>query len=1383
MDNLPGKGYICITRKSMDVMRRFLLLVLLLPTIASAALREDYLFRMLDTTDGLPDNNVRNIVMLPDGCMAIQTSSMLNLYDGASCQSYRYDARYLPYNEYSGLSHLYYDPVEQELWGTARDRIWIFDLRHRTFIYDIHARLRRYVPEGEVTDFFLDASGDYWVVTDHRTLWRCDRKAGKAQRIDLLPAMQEPLVFAQYGDRIWMLSSDGMLACYDKAIGGFRAAVQQIGARGAEESSRMELAITSEGNLWLMLDRELLYYEVDTNRLQPIEGVKLGSRDLFTTIHLDSADNLWVGSARSGVRIVEAANRRVKHLPYLEQTNGKRIYHHTDISKIYVDRRGGVWVATLSEGLLYHHKDIVHLNTVNSETLSLGTMNDESVKCMVEDVDGSILVGTIRGLLRYDPVRRTMQVPWRELDGELCISLYRDSRQRIWLGTFYNGIFCIDRGRIRHYVWPEMSTVENSYRDATPNYNCVRTFYEDRAGRFWISVYGGVGRFDPVEGRITLLSEQHPELRHFMTVRDICEVKAGTLLFVGDRGLIGYDPARDRVLSDPLPIESVQLSNQIVEDSRNRLWIATADGIKVVDPTTGIHWEVGADEGFPAGHVTSLAIDPLGDVWAATFNHLLRIKPIDTPSGLDFSLSVYGLSDGVDAGAFFQRSVLAHSNGNLYFGGSHGINEVTPSKMYTDHHDEQPHLSSLLIGGNRVQVGAEFEGRVVLPVDLNQCGHLDLRHDESFLTFEFSNLNYANPSHTTYRYMLENFDKEWREIHSQRLGRATYTYLEPGDYTFRVVAADNDVDWSAQEATLSFTIHPPFWRTTVAMIFYLALLLTVVVVVLIYLSRRAQRRFKYRQRLEKQRQREQLDQMKLRFYTNISHELRTPLSLILLPLEGLRRELAGSAHAQQLETMHHNASQLLSLVNHLLDFRKLEMGGERLHLVQGNFAEFVENLVLPFREATRNGGVGLYFENDMWRPVMLFDRAKITRIVNNILSNAMKFTPSEGAISVRLSQREVSGKEFAVLEISDTGSGIPARDLPHIFDRFYQSEKSVGTTGSGIGLNLVKQYVELHQGTISVVSREGEGTTFTVLLPMQLEASQTEKSVVEEALNEEQPLSPEVAAAEPTAEDAERPTVMVVDDNDDFRNYLAGALSRHYRIVVASNGEECLRKIAAAEPTVVVCDVMMPLIDGFEVTRRIKSNIETSHIPIILLSARTSDDVRLEGYETGADAYVTKPFKMDLLEARIRNLIDERQRRISTFSQNADIAPTHLIVTTLDEKLMQRIMESIEKNMDNPDYSVEVLSSDVGMHRMNLYRKLQSLVGMPPSEFIRTMRLKRAAQLLRDDPQLTVAEVSDRVGFNTPKYFTRYFREMFGCTPSQYRASGGRIREHEPSKE
>ncbi len=1342
-------------------MRRFCLLCLLLVTVRVAFASEEYLFRMLDTNDGLPDNNVRNMTMLPDGLMVIQTSSMLNLYDGASCQNYRYDPNEIPYNEYSGLSNIYYEADEQVLWLTNRDRVWAFDLRRRTFEYDVSARFAPFGLMGEVVGFYLDADGDYWVSTSEEVLWRCDRTTRTATRIELLPGMEAPLAFAQHDDRIWMLSRNGMFACYDMAIGSFRTAVRDAGAMSANGSSRIDLTITSDGNLWMMFDHQLLYYEVARSRIVPVEGVALGKGDLFTTINLDVQDNLWVGTARSGVRIVDAKTLRAKQLPYLQQTNGKRVYHHTDISKIYVDQRGGVWVATLSEGLLYYHKDIVHLHTINDSSLRGGRMPDESVKCMVEDADGSILVGTIHGLLRYDPRTEQMSIPWPSLSGELCISLYRDRRDRIWLGTFYNGAFCIDHGRIRHYVWPEQSTVENSYHDATPNYNCVRAFYEDEAGNFWISVYGGVGRFDTHDGSIALLSERHPLLSRFMTVRDICEVKSGVLIFSGDRGIFGYDVEADRLMMSSAEEGASLLSNQVLVDNRNRIWVATSEGIAVIDPTRGERTMVGADDGFPTGHVMSLALDPLGDVWAATFSHLLRVKSIDTEQHPEFSVAAYGVADGVEAGAFFQCSVLAHSNGNLYFGGAHGISEVEPERIYSDHHDVQPRISSLFIAGTRIDVGAEFNGRVLLPVELSQAGELHLRHDESFLTFEFSNLNYANPSHTTYRYKLENFDKEWREIHSHRLGRATYTYLEPGHYTFRVMAADNDIDWSSEGTSFSFTIHPPFYRTTAALVFYALSLLSVLVVGLYYLSRRAQRRFKYRQLLEKQRQREQLDQMKMRFYTNISHELRTPLSLILLPLEGLRRELVDTPWASKLDTMHHNATQLLSLVNHLLDFRKLEMGGERLHLVQGNLPEFVENQLINFREVTQNGGIRLNFENDMEHPVMVFDKAKMARVVNNILSNAVKFTAPNGIISLHLSQQTVEGVGYALLEISDTGIGIPARDLPRIFDRFYQSEQKAGNAGSGIGLNLVKQYVEMMGGTVGVQSEEGAGTTFRVRIPMNLTTTEQPDTALEAAEPETpQPVQPALD---------ERPTVMVVDDNDDFRNYIAAELARNYQVVVASNGEECLEKIATAEPSVVVCDVMMPTIDGFEVTRRIKSNIETSHIPIILLSARTSDDVRLEGYETGADAYVTKPFKMDLLEARIRNLIDERQRRISNFSQNADIAPTHLIVTTLDEKLMQRIMASIERNMDNPDYSVELLSSDAGMHRMNLYRKLQSLVGMPPSEFIRTMRLKRAAQILRDDPKVTVVEVSDRVGFNTPKYFTRYFREMFGCTPSQYR--------------
>ena len=501
--------------------------------------------------------------------------------------------------------------------------------------------------------------------------------------------------------------------------------------------------------------------------------------------------------------------------------------------------------------------------------------------------------------------------------------------------------------------------------------------------------------------------------------------------------------------------------------------------------------------------------------------------------------------------------------------------------------------------------------------------------------------------------------------------------------------------------------------------------------------------------------------MKFRFFTNISHELRTPLSLILLPLEKLLKEEEDPEKLETLRTIHSNATELLSLVNHLLDFRRLEMGGEKLHLIKDDIGEFTVNALEPFRQAFARKGIRFTYENNLEGPlIMAYDSSQYQKILNNLLSNAMKFTPEGGSVDVELGN---AGDRWIYLKVSDTGIGIPEEDLDKIFNHFYRSQSSDNRPGSGIGLSLVKQYVDMHGGKLSVSSQLGEGTTFRIELPSDLAVDEKDMEKPEDG----DKTAP--AEAAPDKAGAARPRILLVDDNAEFRKYLSRELSGSYQVEEASDGKECLERVSAIQPDVVICDVMMPQMDGFEVTKSLKENIETSHIPVILLTARASDDFRLEGYENGADAYLTKPFKIEILEARIRNLIEERQKRIKSFSRKADISPMHITITTVDQKLMSRIMESIERNMDNPEYSVETLASDVSMHRMNLYRKLQSLTGMTPSEFIRTMRLKRAAQLLTDDPNLNVSEVATMVGFNTVKYFTRYFKEMFGVTPSQYK--------------
>lgn len=1329
---------------------------------------ERYLFRQIDSTDGLPDNNVRNMLMLPNGLMCIQTATMLNLYDGAACQSYAFNPIRIPYQEYSGLTHLYYD-AGHRLWLSNRDHTWRFDLSRREFEYDTQQLFAPFDPgQTRIESFFLAPAGDYWVLTGDGRLRHCDPQTGRSEAVDKPEALRSPLIMAASGPHVWMLSLDGTLARYDTKTRSFTGLYRGIVSDVSSLSSRMEMVALQNGDLWMLFDRDLVRYSASTGRTERIGTVPLGRDDVYTSIAADRSGSLWIGSAKSGVSILDAATLEVRNLPWIELTDGKRIDHNTDISKIYVDPHDGVWIATLTEGVFYWHKDIFRLRTVNNATLPEGRMTDQSVKCLVEEPDGRILLGTIKGLLRYDPSTGRITVPYPELRDELCISLYRDRRDRIWLGTFHHGACCIDRGHIRRYFHRSMPPVDVSYHEATPNLNCVRAFHEDRDGRFWICVYGGLGRFDPASGAITLLRDRHPKLNRFMLTRGVCEVADG-LLVTSDNGLYRYDPATDRVSFDPQDAQMHVPCNQALTDPRGLVWLASSDGLHVTD-ADGTHYRLTTREGLPNDNILGLACDLLGNVWAATFNHLSRIKPIREGGGnrLTFAVASYGAADGMTAGALFQNALTVGADGRLYAGGARGFSVVDPSALYQQNYNVTPVISSLRIFDRPVEVGAQYGGRCILPRELSQTRHIDLRHDETFLTFGFSNLNYTNPSHTVYRYKLENFDKEWTEVHARGTGQATYTLLEPGDYVFRVMAADNDTDWSDRCAEIAFTIHPPFWKSSAALAVYALVALLTVMLGVRYAIRRLRRRTAQRRREELLRQKEEMDQMKFRFFTNISHELRTPLSLIILPLESIiRRTGDDSPFRPQLLTIHRHATQLLSLVNHLLDFRKIEMHGERLNLSRGDIAGFVEGLVDTFGDAAREKEIDLAFDNRMTNSYMAFDPTQMYKIVSNLLSNALKFTPKGGSVVVRLLQPR---PETMQLRVTDTGIGISEKDRAHIFERFYQSGSSSQPQGSGIGLCLVEQYARMHGGHVEVESEVGRGSTFCVEIPTTLRAP-----------NAAEPHPEAERDPETGADGQERCRLLLVEDNPDFRAYVAGELSAEFEVLEAENGEEGLRKAHKHRPNVVVCDVMMPRMDGFEVCRRLKNDIETSHIPIILLTARADDDVRREGYEAGADGYISKPFNMEVLLARIRNLIEEHRRRIRSFTSEADISPSQITVTTLDRRLIDRIMEHVERNIGNPNYSVEELSSDVAMHRMNLYRKLQSITGMTPSEFLRTMRLKRAAQLLAQDDGLSVTEVSEMVGFNTPKYFTRYFREMFGCTPSQYAAQ--RKQEGAPASE
>lgn len=1314
------------------------LLALMMASGGSAYASEVSLFRHLSTRNGLPDNNIRCVTMLPDGLVCIQTATALNIYNGATTEIYRYNLSELPYSEYNGMSNLEYDGKENILWCQNLNKVWVFDMEKRVFEYDLSQRLSSEgLPSTGLAGVFIHSCGDRWFIMDDGSVWISSASGGKIGRISLPAGMSGPVQVREYGQKVWVLSLNGILAQYDCQLGEFLLTKKIEAGQSPEVSSRFQMEVTCDGIVWMMYDKNLYFYDSGIGEAVEADFIHLLEYDLLTSIEIDAEDNLWIGTARSGLSIYRRHDGTLETFPYLECTDGRKISPHTDISDIFLDNYGGVWVSTQAEGLVYWDKSIIYLKSVTPQTISMGTMRDESIKCMLSSGDGGVLFGTVKGLMRYDPVLNAVSVPYPELSNELCISLYRDSHSRLWVGTFYDGVYCIDNNVVRKFSYPEMGSMEVSYQESTPNKNCVRCIMEDSHGDFWISVYGGVGRFDPDTGEIQLMRDLYSGLEKYMIVRDICQLDDNIAMAGGDNGSYLFYLTDGSPISDGGYGSGDHICNQILKDSRGLVWMAENEGLKVLLPDG--QPTIILDKG-----ITSLAVDRLDNIWASSFNEIYRVRVSDGIDGpFSFSLTRYGEDVGVDSGSFSQKSSLSDEDGNVYFGGSAGICVANTNSMYLENHDVPPYVFSFQVNGKERKL---------------DHGSIVLKYDESAISMLFTNLNYANPSMSSYRYKLEPLDKEWQEINSTALGQARYTYIPPGQYVFKVMSAYNGTDWNSAPTTMDIVVRPPFFKSPWAYAVYGFLFLALAALTVFMLNSRNKKRTAEQNEREERKRKDELDQMKFRFFTNISHELRTPLSLILLPLEKLIREESDSAKVSRLETMRTNANELLSLVNHLLDFRRIEMGGEKMHLVKGNVGEFVEVSANAFMDAMSKKGITLEVDNALSRSIMAFDSSQMRKIINNLLSNAMKFTKPGGYVNVRLYN---DPEDKFCMVVSDTGEGIEKQDMDKIFDRFYRSKLSEGQPGTGIGLSIVKQYVEMHKGSISVNSERGKGTSFTVTLPTDLlPENGLEADIVDSSAQTAQTVQPTDGEC--------RTKLLVADDNAEFRNYLYEDLSHRYEVFTAEDGKDCMKKIHEVQPDIIICDVMMPNMDGFEVTKAVKTSINTSHIPVILLTARASDDFRLEGYETGADAYLTKPFQMEMLEARIKNLIDERQKRIAYFSKNVEVSPKEITITSMDQKLMARIMECIEKNMDNAEYSVENLSADVGMHRMNLYRKIQSLTNMAPLEFMRTMRLKRAAQIIAGDPNLNVSEVAMMVGFNTTKYFSKYFKEMFGVTPSQY---------------
>lgn len=1300
-----------------------LYLVIVLCLAAHLTVNSQSVYRLVDTAIGLPDDEVKGFFYAPDGRLGIRTFSGISLFDGCAFRVFSpIGAKPYQMNYVATLPRIYVD-AEQRVWSKEQGQLLVFDLKREAFEPHVDQVLANWGIHEPIRDFFVDETKEYWAITVTGKLLHQGRKI--ALRTQGLRDI------CRQGDRVWMVYNDGYLVGVDartyQVKSTTRLWVKPVLARDF-------VRLVQKGQqLWVMWDHGVASYLPKQNRWQQRYS---NDHHTFTTLALSPDGRAFLGVRQLGL-VTILPNGKLSLQSSFPIMGGERVAD--DIQSIAYDR-GNLLLGFYYKGMALYNANMQVFPFYAFSQFLFDGLGFYRAACAS---GGNVSLSFPHQVLEFNPSQITLHPLPGMGAGDDFIQSFTDSRGRVWVGTFRKGIYLKDGDKVSHFI---QENVPNKDMD----YNIVRDFAEDHQHQIWVCYHGGVGRFDEKTKRIIPLQN-----KHFIgntNINGIAFDRQHRLWAATNKGLIMNNQLKLKAFCKALAI-----------DKQGCVWVGTSNGVHVFDAHRGKAYQYGKGEGMANEMIQDLVVDKLGDIWATTANGLCRFRRT-LSSEQPFALTMFDSQNKLGDAKFLPRTAASMADGKLLFGSSTGFYIVDPIQVKDMEYTGHPVFISLLVNNQEVVAGKEYDGRVILPFALSTTKKIVLEHDENFITVHFSGLNFDMPHHTYYKYRLQGVNNDWIVISPQDgIGRANYTDLSPGTYKLEVYSAGLDKVWSKQSATLEIEVLAPLWATWWAKLLYsLAFFALIIFVVRWKIEQN-------RKRMENEKYKE-LEEMKYRFFTNISHEFRTLLTLIITPIGSILKRTTDGETRHQLNDVSKNAGDLLQLVNQLLDFRKMEMNGEHLNLTSGNLNEFIQYTTMKFMPLAEQKNIRLAFEDKTEGLFMYFDKDKVGKILTNLLSNAFKFTKAGGRVSVCLEKCIMDSRRCAHIVVEDTGCGIAKEDQAHVFERFYRTEQESGLrqVGSGIGLNMVYEYIQLHGGKVSLESEEGKGSRFIVDIPADLK-----REVQQEASEENRIASPVMAdvvdgaVGVQTSRKIEK-TVLVVEDNDEFRHFLSQELSRIYnKVLTAKDGIEGAMMAEAENPDIIVSDVMMPRMNGTDMCRRIKENIETSHIPIVLLTAWSTDEGRAAGYKAGADAYIAKPFDMEVLLARISNLLEKQEKRQQDFSHSISLDPKTVTDSSPDEKFLKEIIACIEKNIDNSEYTIDSLAADVVMSRMSLYRKMKSLTGQTPADFIRTVRLKMAAKLLKAG-NCNVSEACYRTGFASPQNFTKHFKEMFGVLPSQY---------------
>lgn len=1370
--------------------RTIFFILYLIAEIAVYGQTDQYRFTRINVNHGLSHNQIKSVLKDDRGFVWIGTVSGLNRYDGYGIKVFANKPGDSTSLVNSDVNKIFEGP-EGKMWIHTWSGTNVYNPATETFDRNTDSILRKFsIPGGQINDIKKDSKGNFWFLHVAKGVFVY---SGRTQKTLMLHHRENDNYsiatdqVAAWGEDprggIWILHSNGILESLDPVTHKVVYRNDHLNKRFRNEILDYNFTVDRDGDLWFFIanvnaglyhfnahDKEWTLFDHTTSKPRLNSNIVRG-------IVEDEEGIIWVATDHGGINLINKQDLSVKYI--LHNREEEKSLSQNSINVLYKDHDGIIWAGTFKNGISFYHKNINRFRLHRHQISHPGSLPFNDVNAIVEDAKQNLWIGTNGGGLIYFDRKRNSYKQYlhdpknkNSLSTNVVVSLCLDRDNILWIGTYFGGLNAFDgENFVRYRHDPDNA--------ASISDNSIWEIFEDSQRNLWIgTLTQGVDKFDRNKNVFTHYSLESANAIHARYIPAFMEDRHGNLWIGTGYGIEFYDRQTDTFthylnnVNDPRSLSDNSVL-AIYQDSRGLIWVATQAGLNLFDAGKKQFSVFTSEDGLPHNSILTILEDNNHDLWVSTPHGISNLKIAYAPGKKD-SLSIryrnYDEKDGLQGIQFNENAACKTSAGELVFGGANGFNLFRPEDIGTNLKLPKVILTDFQIFNRSVEIGDNTGDKRLLKESITQVDTVVLDYSDNVFSLEFASLSQFHPEKIQYQYMLEGFDKGWTTTPaSQR--KVTYTNLDPGSYLFKVRAANNDGLWNDDPTNLVVTVMPPFWKTGTAFVLYALLTLAALLLARWLILYNERINFQIQQEREEAHRMHELDMIKIKFFTNVSHEFRTPLSLILTPLERMLRTENDADKKNQFQLIHRNARRLLNLVNQLLDFRKMEVQEIRFNPSEGDIVKFVREVFYSFSDLSEKKNIHFSFQTTVQELETLFDQDKLEKILFNLLSNAFKFTPENGSVAIALNIKQDAEPKLIEIKVSDNGIGIPADKQQKIFERFFQHDlpNSMVNQGSGIGLSITHEFARIHGGSIQVESEPGKGSCFILLLPLaELAHAVVGESVESATVSAGLPDLAEISLHQ----NQKKPVLLLVEDNEDFRFYLKDNLRLQYSIVEAKNGKEGLERALSVLPDLIVSDIMMPQMNGIELCRKIRNDQRTSHIPVVLLTARTAEEQKIEGFDCGANDYVTKPFNFEILQSRIRNLVAQRVAFQKNFSKRIDVRAADVQITSLDEKLIQKAIKIVEDNMADADFSVEKFSRELGMSRVHLYKKLLSLTGKSPIEFIRTIRLQRAAQLLQKS-QLSVSEIAYKVGFNNPKYFSKYFKDQFNILPSAY-ASGGK---------